>query len=291
MKRIALLVLVNFLVVLTIVVATSVLGIGNYITQYGLDYGSLLAFSAVVGFVGAFISLAMSRWMAKTMMGVKVINPQGNLSSVEEDLINKVYRMSRNAGITVMPEVGIYNSPEVNAFATGATKNKALVAVSAGLLQKLDQDAVEGVLAHEVAHVANGDMVTMTLIQGVVNTFVVFLSRVAAFFVSRFVKEELANIVHFIAIIAFQILFGILGSIAVMAFSRHREYRADQGGADLAGKDKMIRALEQIKANVRMVQTNQESVQTLKINGGPGKMMKLLSSHPDLDDRINRLKA
>lgn len=291
MKRIALLVLVNFLVVLTIVVATSVLGIGNYITQYGLDYGSLLAFSAVVGFVGAFISLAMSRWMAKTMMGVKVINPQGNLSSVEEDLINKVYRMSRNAGITVMPEVGIYNSPEVNAFATGATKNKALVAVSAGLLQKLDQDAVEGVLAHEVAHVANGDMVTMTLIQGVVNTFVVFLSRVAAFFVSRFVKEELANIVHFIAIIAFQILFGILGSIAVMAFSRHREYRADQGGADLAGKDKMIRALEQLKANVRMVQTNQESVQTLKINGGPGKMMKLLSSHPDLDDRINRLKA
>lgn len=291
MKRIALLVLVNFLVVLTIVVATSVLGIGNYITQYGLDYGSLLAFSAVVGFAGAFISLAMSRWMAKTIMGVKVINPQGNLSSVEEDLINKVYRMSRNAGITVMPEVGIYNSPEVNAFATGATKNKALVAVSAGLLQKLDQDAVEGVLAHEVAHVANGDMVTMTLIQGVVNTFVVFLSRVAAFFVSRFVKEELANLVHFIAIIAFQILFGILGSIAVMAFSRHREYRADQGGADLAGKDKMIRALEQLKANVRMVQTNQESVQTLKINGGPGKMMKLLSSHPDLDDRINRLKA
>ncbi|NCC81497.1 MAG: protease HtpX [Clostridia bacterium] len=291
MKRIALLVLVNFLVVLTIVVATSVLGIGNYISQYGLDYGSLLAFSAVVGFAGAFISLAMSRWMAKTMMGVKVINPQGNLSSVEEDLINKVYRMSRNAGITVMPEVGIYNSPEVNAFATGATKNKALVAVSAGLLQKLDQDAVEGVLAHEVAHVANGDMVTMTLIQGVVNTFVVFLSRIAAFFVSRFVKEELANLVHFIAIIAFQILFGILGSIAVMAFSRHREYRADQGGADLAGKDKMIRALEQLKANVRMVQTNQESVQTLKINGGPGKMMKLLSSHPDLDDRINRLKA
>lgn len=291
MKRIALLVLVNFLVVLTIVVATSVLGIGNYITQYGLDYGSLLAFSAIVGFAGAFISLAMSRWMAKTMMGVKVINPQGNLSHIEEELINKVYRMSRSAGITVMPEVGIYNSPEVNAFATGATKNKALVAVSAGLLQKLDQDAVEGVLAHEVAHVANGDMVTMTLIQGVVNTFVVFLSRVAAFFVSRFVKEELANIVHFIAIIAFQILFGILGSIAVMAFSRHREYRADEGGADLAGKDKMIKALEQLKANVRMVQTNQESVQTLKINGGPGKMMKLLSSHPDLDDRINRLKS
>lgn len=291
MKRIALLVMVNFLVVLTIVVVTSVLGIGGYITQYGIDYGSLLAFSAVVGFVGSFVSLAMSRWMAKTMMGVKVINPQGNLSSVEEDLVNKVYKMSRDAGITVMPEVGIYNSPEVNAFATGPTKNKALVAVSAGLLQNLDRDAVEGVLAHEVAHIANGDMVTMTLIQGVVNTFVVFLSRVAAFFVSRFVKEELANVVHFLAIIVFQILFGILGSIAVMAFSRHREYRADQGGADLAGKDKMIKALEQLKANVRMVQTNQESVQTLKINGGPGKLMKLLSSHPDLDDRISKLRG
>lgn len=291
MKRIALLVMVNFLVVLTIVVVTSVLGIGGYITQYGIDYGSLLAFSAVVGFVGSFVSLAMSRWMAKTMMGVKVINPQGNLSSVEEDLVNKVYKMSRDAGITVMPEVGIYNSPEVNAFATGPTKNKALVAVSAGLLQNLDRDAVEGVLAHEVAHIANGDMVTMTLIQGVVNTFVVFLSRVAAFFVSRFVKEELANVVHFLAIIVFQILFGILGSIAVMAFSRHREYRADQGGADLAGKDKMIKALEQLKTNVRMVQTNQESVQTLKINGGPGKLMKLLSSHPDLDDRISKLRG
>lgn len=290
MKRIGLLVLVNFLVILTIVVITSVFGIGNYITQYGIDYGSLLAFSAVVGFAGSFISLAMSRWMAKKMMGVRVINPQANLSMTEERLVERVHNLSRNAGITVMPEVGIYNSPEVNAFATGPTKNKALVAVSAGLLQNLDDDAIEGVLAHEVAHITNGDMVTMTLIQGVVNTFVVFLSRVIAFAVSQFVKEELAGIVHFIAIIVFQILFGILGSIAVMAFSRRREFKADQGGADLAGKDKMIRALEQLKNNVRMVQTNQESVQTLKINGGPGKMMKLFSSHPDLDDRINKLK-
>ena len=194
MKRISLLVLVNLLVVFTIVLVTSVLGIGNYITQYGLDYGSLLAFSAIVGFVGSFISLAISRWMAKKMMGVKVINPQGNLNLIESNLINQVYKLARSAGITVMPEVGIYNSPEVNAFATGATKNKALVAVSAGLLQKMDQDGLEGVLAHEIAHISNGDMVTMTLIQGVVNTFVVFLSRVVAFTVSRFVKEELASI-------------------------------------------------------------------------------------------------
>ncbi len=291
MKRISLLVLVNLLVVFTIVLVTSVLGIGNYITQYGLDYGSLLAFSAVVGFVGSFISLAISRWMAKKMMGVKVIKPEGNLNIIESNLINQVYKLARSAGITVMPEVGIYNSPEVNAFATGPTKNKALVAVSSGLLQKIDQDALEGVLAHEIAHISNGDMVTMTLIQGVVNTFVVFLSRVVAFTVSRFVKEELSSIVHFLAIIVFQLLFGILGSFVVMAFSRKREYTADQGGADLAGKEKMIKALEQLKSNVRMVQTNQEAIQTLKINGGPGKVMKLLSSHPDLDDRINRLKA
>lgn len=291
MKRISLLVLVNLLVVFTIVLVTSVLGIGNYITQYGLDYGSLLAFSAIVGFVGSFISLAISRWMAKKMMGVKVINPQGNLNLIESNLINQVYKLARSAGITVMPEVGIYNSPEVNAFATGATKNKALVAVSAGLLQKMDQDGLEGVLAHEIAHISNGDMVTMTLIQGVVNTFVVFLSRVVAFTVSRFVKEELASIVHFLSIIVFQMLFGILGSFVVMAFSRKREYTADLAGADLAGKDKMIRALEQLKNNTRIVQANQEAAQTLKISGGPGKMIKLLSSHPDLDDRINRLKA
>lgn len=290
MKRIALFLLVNFLVLTTIVVVTSLLGVGNYISAYGIDYASLLVFSAVVGFSGAFISLMLSRWMAKTMMGVRVLNPDGNLTAVERNLIEQVYRMSRNAGITVMPEVGIYNSPEVNAFATGPSKNKSLVAVSAGLLQALDQDAVEGVLAHEVAHIANGDMVTMTLIQGVINTFVVFLSRVAAFAASRFVKEELAGIVHFVAILVFQILFGILGSIAVMAFSRHREYRADQGGADLAGKDKMIRALEQLKTYSRHVQTDQEAIQTFKINGGPGKMMRLFSSHPDLNDRIQRLQ-
>lgn len=290
MKRIAMFLLVNFLVLTTIVVVTSVLGVGSYITQYGIDYGSLLVFSAIVGFSGAFISLAMSRWMAKKMMGVRVLNPNAPLSGVERELVDKVHRMSRSAGITVMPEVGIYNSAEVNAFATGPTKNKSLVAVSAGLLQSLDRDAVEGVLAHEVAHIANGDMVTMTLIQGVINTFVVFLSRVAAFAVSRFVDEKMAGLVHFIAIIAFQILFGILGSIAVMAFSRHREFRADQGGADLAGRDKMIKALEQLKQNIRMVQTDQESIQTFKINGGQSKMMKLFASHPDLDDRIRKLK-
>lgn len=291
MKRIALFILVNFLVVLTIIVVTSFLGVGNYIGEYGLDYVSLFVFSIIVGFSGAFISLALSRWIAKKMMGVKVLDPHGKLGASERDLVNQVHRLARSAEINVMPEVGIYPSPEVNAFATGPSKNRSLVAVSAGLLQRMDKDAVEGVLAHEVAHIANGDMVTMTLIQGVINTFVVFLSRIVAYTVSKMVKSEMAHIVHFVLIIVFQILFGILGSIAVMAFSRHREFRADQGAGDLAGKEKMIRALQQIKQNVTMVDRDQEAFQSFKINGGKSKLLGLFSSHPDLDERIRRLKT
>lgn len=190
-----------------------------------------------------------------------------------------------------MPEVGIYQSREVNAFATGPTKKRSLVAVSSGLLQSMDEDAVEGVLAHEMAHVSNGDMVTMTLLQGVVNTFVVFLSRVAAIIVSRFVREEMAYVVRFAAIIIFQILFSILGSIVVMAFSRYREYHADRGGADLAGKDKMIHALESLKNQVAADDRHDDAaIQTLKING-KGGFASLFSSHPDLDERIARLRA
>lgn len=290
MKRIGLFILVNFLVVLTIIIVTSILGVGNYIGAYGLDYGSLFIFSLVVGFSGAFISLAMSRWLAKKMMKVKVLDPQSNLGARERELVNQVHHLARNSGITVMPEVGIYPSPEVNAFATGPSKNKSLVAVSVGLLQRMDKDAVEGVLAHEVAHIANGDMVTMTLIQGVINTFVVFFSRIAAYAVSKRLGSEMSHIVHFVLIIVFQILFGILGSIAVMGFSRHREFRADVGGADLAGKDKMIRALQQIKQNVTLVERDQEAFQSLKINGGKSKLVRLLSSHPELDERIRRLQ-
>jgi len=290
MKRIGLFLLVNILVLLTISIVFTILPIGNYISAGGIDYATLLAFSLVIGFAGSFISLALSRWMAKTMMNVQVLNPDANLGAVERNLVDTVHRLARSAGLAVMPEVGIYNSPEVNAFATGPSKNRSLVAVSTGLLQRMDDDGIEGVLAHEVAHVANGDMVTMTLVQGIINTFVVFLSRIAAFAVSRMVKEEMANIVHFVCIIVFQILFGILGSIAVMAFSRYREYHADGGGADLAGKDKMIRALQQLKQNVSMVNQDQEAYQSLKISGGKGKLISLFSSHPDLDDRISRLQ-
>src|SRR5690625_2581990 len=227
-KRIFYFLLTNVLVLVTISIILSLTGGWNYIGQNGIDYGALLIFSAVVGFTGSFISLAISRWMAKRMMGVRVINPDAPRSDYERAVVEKVHRLARTAGLMHMPEVGIYNSPEVNAFATGPSKKRSLVAVSSGLLQSMDEDAVEGVLAHEVAHIVNGDMVTMTLLQGVVNTFVVFLSRIAAIIVSRFVREEMAYVVRFAAIIIFQILFSILGSIVVMSYSRYRGYRLEE---------------------------------------------------------------
>ena len=294
MRRIVLFVLTNILVLTTMLIVFTILstvfGIDfNYISEGTINFATLLIFSAVVGFTGALFSLAISRWMAKTIMGVHVLDPKSNLSADERKIVDTVHRLSKRAGLKKMPQVGVYHSPEVNAFATGPTKSRSLVAVSTGLLQSMDEDAVEGVLAHEVAHIANGDMVTMTLLQGVVNTFVVFLARIAAFVASRFVRSELQSVVHFIAVIAFQILFSLLGSLVVMAFSRHREYHADRGGAELAGKDKMIHALHSLKLYVNRVDTKQTALQTLKINNKRGTT-RLFSSHPDLNDRIRRLK-
>ncbi len=290
-KRIFFFILTNVLVLTTISIIFMVTGAGNYINESGgIDFGALLIFSAIIGFTGSFISLLMSRWMAKKMMNVKIIDPDGPMNSQERQIVDMVHRMSRAAGITKMPEVGIYHSPEVNAFATGPSKNRSLVAVSSGLLQEMDDAAVEGVIAHEVAHIANGDMVTMTLLQGVVNTFVVFLARIAAFIASRFVKEEMAPIVHFIAIIVFQIAFSILGSIVVFAFSRYREFHADRGGADLAGKDKMVHALRSLQAYTnRVTEEKDTAIASLKINGK--RKSSLFSTHPDLNERIRRLEA
>ncbi|MED3645547.1 protease HtpX [Halalkalibacterium halodurans] len=300
-KRILFFLLTNVLVMTTIVIVWSIISRftnfgGSFETGgpgLGIDYASLMVFSLIVGFTGAFISLAMSRWMAKKMMNVKVLDPNGPLTERERFVVEKVHRLSRAAGLMHMPEVGIYQSAEVNAFATGPSKKRSLVAVSSGLLDAMDDDAVEGVIAHEVAHISNGDMVTMTLLQGVVNTFVVFLSRVAAIIVSRFVRSELQWIVQFAAIIVFQILFSILGSIVVSAFSRYREYHADRGGADLAGRDKMAHALRSLKAYLDRTKlndgTDDSAVQTMKISGRGG-VMKLFSTHPDLDDRIARLE-
>ncbi|MDQ0860573.1 protease HtpX [Bacillus sp. V2I10] len=289
-KRIFLFILTNILVLITIGVVLTLLGVGSYVNASGeIDLISLLVFSAVVGFTGSFISLLMSKWMAKMMMGVKVLKPEQSLSVYERNLVDRVHRLSRAAGITKMPEVGIYQSREVNAFATGPSKNNSLVAVSTGLLEEMDDAAVEGVLAHEVAHISNGDMVTMTLLQGVVNTFVVFLARIAAWVASRFVREDMAPIVHFIAILIFQLLFSILGSLVVFAYSRHREFHADNGGADLAGKDKMVHALRALKGYTQRINNEQSSVATLKISGKRG--LALFSTHPDLDERIRRLEA
>ncbi|MBP3951068.1 protease HtpX [Bacillus suaedae] len=300
-KRFLLFILTNILVMTTIVIAWSLItrytGIsGSFQTGgpgLGIDYISLMVFSLLVGFAGSFISLGMSRWIAKKMMKVKVLDPNAQLLGHERVVVEKVHRLSRAAGLVHMPEVGIYQSAEVNAFATGPSKKRSLVAVSSGLLNVMDDDAIEGVIAHEVAHVANGDMVTMTLLQGVVNTFVVFFSRIAAIIVSRFVRSEMQMIVQFAAVIIFQILFSILGSIVVSAYSRHREYHADRGGADLAGRDKMAHALRSLKSHVDRAKVNDRTddsaIQTMKING-KGGMMNLFSTHPDLNERIARLE-
>ncbi|GGN56075.1 protease HtpX [Oceanobacillus indicireducens] len=290
-KRIFYFLLTNVLVLLTISIIVNLIPGGlNYLnTTGGIDFGTLLILSAIIGFTGSIISLLISRWMAKRMMGVRIINPDQPATQYEQELVERVHRLSRAAGLTYMPEVGIYDSPEVNAFATGPSKKRSLVAVSTGLLEEMDDVAIEGVLAHEVAHIANGDMVTMTLLQGVVNTFVVFLARIAAFIASRFAREEIAPIVHFIAIIVFQLVFSILGSLVVFAYSRHREFHADRGGADLAGKDKMRHALESLRAYSDRIKTEEDtSIATLKINGK--KKSNIFSTHPDLEERIRRLQ-
>lgn len=291
MKRIGLFLLVNILVLTTIVIATSLLGVNTYLTAQGIDYYSLLIFAAVVGFSGSTISLLLSKWMAKKMLNVRVLDPEGRLAAQEGQLLNSVHKLARQAGLSKMPEVGIYPSAEVNAFATGPSRNNALVAVSQGLLDRMDRESLEGVLAHEISHVTNGDMVTMTLLQGVVNTFVVFLSRIIAYTLSMFVKDSLRGIVHLLSVIVFQILLSILGSIAVMAFSRHREFAADRGGAELAGKHRMIKALKSLQQTVNLVETNADAVATFKISGvRKNGLSQLLATHPGLDERIQRLE-
>ena len=216
-----------------------------------------MIFCVIWGFGGAFISLVLSRIMAKWMMGVKVIDPQTTERELQS-LVQKVYGFARKAGIEKMPEVGYYEADDLNAFATGPTKNRALVAVSTGLLRNMSEAEIDGVLAHEVAHIANGDMVTMTLVQGVINTFVMFLARVIGFFASQFVSEDKRNIVQFGIVIACEILLGILGMIVVSFFSRRREYKADSGGAILSTSDKMIAALERLKVNSQLPQTDDQ---------------------------------
>ena len=294
-KRLFLFVAVNILIIVTLSIVMNLLGVNYYLNQNGIDYQSLLIFSVIWGFGGAFISLAISRWIAKLMMGVKVIDPN-KCSPQDLELYNMVSSLSQKAGLDKVPEVGIYESPDLNAFATGPSKSRSLVAVSRGLLNNMGRQELEGVLGHEVAHIANGDMVTMTLLQGVVNVFVLFFARVIAFFASQFVKDDMRPFVNFIIIIILEILLSILGFLVVAWFSRRREFRADEGGAMLAGKQSMISALETLKNRynpeiARAVSKHEPaSVATLKINGKKSTFLSLFSTHPPIDERIARLK-
>ncbi len=293
-KRIILFALTNILILVTISIVLNVLGVGHYITANGIDYTQLMIFCLVWGMGGAFISLAISRIMAKWMMGVKVIDPQKSGENMW--LLQSVHQLARNAHISVMPEVGIYESPEVNAFATGPTKNRSLVAVSSGLLRSMDKKQVEGVLGHEIAHIANGDMVTMTLIQGVVNAFVMFLARVIAFAVSQNVKAENRRMVQMFVVIGLEILLSCLGLMIVAWFSRQREFRADAGGAKYAGRGNMAAALEGLKKmyspDIAAEETQRApALATMKIAGKSKGWMHLFATHPPLDERIRRLQS
>ncbi|MCC7460177.1 MAG: protease HtpX [Proteobacteria bacterium] len=295
-KRIFLFMLTNVLIVATISIVTSLLGLQPYLHSQGLNIESLAVFCAIWGFGGALISLALSRIMAKMMMGVKVIDPN-TTNRDERWLLEKVHNLSRMAGLPKMPEVGIYNSPEINAFATGPTKSRALVAVSSGLFQRMNEKEVEGVLGHEVAHIANGDMVTMTLLQGLVNAFVMFIARIIAFAVSQQAKEESRPMIRFAVTIVLEIALSFLGMLVIAYFSRQREFRADKGGAKYAGRDSMIAALEKLKSAYSLnaqVQSahKQDSVATMKISSKrSGGLLALMSTHPDLDTRIRRLQT
>jgi heat shock protein HtpX len=291
MLRILLLVGTNFAVLLLASVTLNLLGVGPWLNAQGIDFGSLLVFGAVIGFGGAFFSLAISKWVAKRTMGVVVIaTPRDD---TEAWLLATVGREAQKAGIG-MPEVGVFDSPEPNAFATGASRNHALVAVSSGLLARMGRAEAEAVLGHEVTHVANGDMVTMTLIQGVVNTFVFVLARVIGYLIDRFVfrggDSRGRGPAFFITTILAQIVLGLLANMVVMWFSRRREFRADAGGATLASRNGMIGALEALQ---RVESPGLPStLQAFGIKGTdrPSGLQRLFMSHPPLAERIEALR-
>ncbi|HUG76317.1 MAG TPA: protease HtpX [Burkholderiales bacterium] len=288
MKRIVLFLATNIAVLVVLSIIVNVFGLGRFLTEEGIDYNALLVFSAVIGFTGAFISLLISKWMAKTSTGARVID--GSEGTTEYWLVQTVQKLAQQAGIG-MPEVAIFEGAP-NAFATGAFKNSSLVAVSTGLLQSMSREEVEAVLGHEVAHVANGDMVTLTLIQGVVNTFVIFLSRIVGFFVDRVVfrTERGVGPGFFIASLVAQILLGILASMIVAWFSRQREFRADRGSAELLGSPRpMIAALARL-GGVPAGELPQ-AFEAHGIKQSKSRFLGLFASHPPIEQRIAALQA
>jgi heat shock protein HtpX len=290
MKRIFLFILTNLAVVLVLSVVAQVTGLDRWLAAQGSSLTALLVFAAFFGFGGALISLAMSKWIAKRMMGVRVIEQPANQS--EQWLVSTVRKLTQEVGIG-MPEVGIFEAPEPNAFATGARRDHALVAVSSGLLRSMSQPEIEAVLGHEVTHVANGDMITLTLIQGVVNTFVFFLSRVIGNIVDRAMSrdgESRGGIGYFVTVMLAQVVLGVLASMIVMWFSRRREFRADAGGARLAGRNNMIGALERLRAAHGEPLPSQMAA--FGISGGMASgLQKLFMSHPPIEARIAALRA
>ncbi len=293
MKRIMLFLATNLAVLIVLGIVVNLLGANRFLSAQGIDVGTLLVFAAVFGMGGSFISLAMSKWIAKKSTGAQVIQQPRN--STEQWLVETVRRQAAQAGIG-MPEVAVYGSPTPNAFATGANRNNALVAVSTGLLANMTQDEVEAVLAHEVSHVANGDMVTLALIQGVVNTFVIAIARIVGFMVDRFLQgnnEEYhgPGIGYWITSIVAEILLGVLASIIVMWFSRQREFRADAGSAQLVGSRKMIAALQRL-GNIHEPSHLPSEMQAFGINGGlKGGLARLFMSHPPIEERIAALRG
>ena len=289
MKRTLLFLATNMAIVLVLSVTMRLLGVEPYLNANGLNLGSLLIFAAVMGFGGSFISLAISKWSVKKTMGVRVIEAPS--TSTEFWLVDTIRKYAAEAGIET-PEVGVYESPDVNAFATGMSKNSSLIAVSTGLLRQMTKQEAEAVLGHEVAHAANGDMVTLALIQGVVNTFVMFLSRVIGHLVDRvvFKTERGHGPAFFVTMIAAELVLGILASMIVMWFSRQREFRADQGGASLAGRQNMIAALQRL--NSLHPQPLPDKMAAFGIaGGGGGGIKRLFMTHPPLEERIKRLRA
>ena len=291
MKRVVLFIITNLAIVLVLGVVMSLFGVNRILDEQGvgLDLYNLLIFASVFGFGGSLISLAISKWTAKRMTGAQVITSPG--SEVEVWLVQTVRKQAELAGIG-MPEVAIYDAPDVNAFATGMRRNKALVAVSTGLLRSMSRDEAEAVLAHEVSHVANGDMITLALIQGVVNTFVIVASRVVGHLIDRMVfkPERGHGPAFYITSILAQIVFGILASIIVFWFSRQREFRADAGSAHLAGREKMIAALEKLRRNVNQPHLP-DQMAAFGISGGRGQGFKrFFMTHPPLEERIAALR-
>ncbi len=291
MKRIGLFLLTNIGVLIVLSISMRLLGLETYFTaNYGLDLGNLLVFAAIIGFAGSFISLAMSKWSARVMTGAKVIQQPSN--ATERWLLETVSQQAQRAGIG-MPEVAIYAADDINAFATGMSRNRALVAVSHGLLANMNRDEAEAVLAHEISHVANGDMITMALIQGVVNTFVVFLARVIGWVVDRvvFKNERGPGIGYWVVSIVAELVLAFLASAVVMWFSRQREFRADAGAAELAGRRKMIAALKRLQAAHSPVQLPDQLAAFGIAGGGAQGWKRLFLSHPPLEERIAALQS